>query len=159
MNETNNISSFHEVKDGIIELKRPIKNYMPAGYEYIIVFQETLEKVLTYDLNKTEMKVFVFILSQVGFENNLIMPGLQSLCAFKINDYKTNVSNAFKKLHELNIIIKEPIEFTKSFKYRINYELCAKDKGLEIKDKRNRDKKNNPINENQTNMFNEYKNF
>jgi hypothetical protein len=49
-------------------------------------------------------------------------------------------------LEGYNIIIKEPIEFTRSYRYRINYELAAKDKGSEIKDKHENDKKTNPIN-------------
>ena len=140
------ISTFHTPnEDGQIELKRKPKNYMPAGYEYIIVFQETLDRVLTYSLNSTELKVFIYVLSQVGFENSLIMPGLQSRCAKAIGDYQPNVSKALKKLEAFNIIIKEPIEDTRSFKFRINYSLVAKDKGSEIKDKHKFDTKNNPL--------------
>ncbi len=141
------ISSYHVPdNNNAIEIKRPVKHYLPAGLEYVIIFQSTLEKVLTYNLNKTELKVFMFVLSQVGFENNLVMPGLQSLCAAKTGTRQPHVSSALKMLESLNIIIKEPIEFTRSFRYRINYELAAKDKGSEIKDKHENDKKNNPIN-------------
>lgn len=139
-------SSFHTPdENNSIEIKRTVRNYMPKGYEYIIVFQETLEKVLSYNLGKTELKVFMFVLSQVGFENNLMMPGLQGLCAKKTGTYQSHVSNALAKLEFLNIIIKEPIEFTKSYRYRINYELAAKDKGSVIKNKHESDKKGNPI--------------
>ena len=141
------ISSYHTPdENNSIEIKRPVKNYLPAGLEYVIIFQSTLEKVLTYNLGKTELKVFMFVLSQVGFENNLVMPGLQSLCAGKTGTHQSHVSKALKILESLNIIIKEPIEFTRSFRYRINYELAAKDKGSEIKGKHESDKKNNPIN-------------
>ena len=139
------ISTFHKAYNGVVEIKKTPKNYIPAGLEYVIVFQETLEKILTYDLNKTEMKVFIYILSQVKIENNLEMVGLQSRCSKIIKDYQANVSSALKKLIELGIIIREPIEFTKSYRYRVNYSLCAKDKGSEIKEKHRADKKDNPI--------------
>lgn len=149
------ISTFHTPNsNGQIEIKRAVKHYMPSGYEYIIVFQETLERVLTYSLNSTELKVFIYVLSQVGFENSLIMPGLQNRCAKSIGDYQPNVSKALKKLENFNIIIKEPIEHTKSFLFRINYELVAKDKGSEIKEKHAKDKKNNPIQSDLLNLFN-----
>ena len=56
-----------------------------------------------------------------------------------------NFKFILKKLIELGIIIREPIEFTKSYRYRVNYSLCAKDKGSEIKEKHRADKKDNPI--------------
>jgi predicted transcriptional regulator len=58
---------------------------------------------------------------------------------------RSNVSTAFKKLIDCNIVIKEQIEYTKSYRYRINYELCAKDKGSEIKEKQKTDKNQNPM--------------
>jgi DNA-binding MarR family transcriptional regulator len=141
------ISTYHTPNEkGEIELKRQIKNYLPAGLEYVIIFQSTLEKVLSYGLNKAEAKVFMYVLSQVGFENDLTMPGLQTRCAKIIQEHQPNVSKALRKLEGYNIIIKEPIEFTRSYRYRINYELAAKDKGSEIKDKHENDKKTNPIN-------------
>ena len=140
------ISSYHiPNENGEIELKRQVRNYLPAGVEFVIIFQETLEKVLTYSLNSIEMKVFVYLLSQVGFENNLEMPGLQNRCAKKIDSHQPHVSKALKKLETFNIIIKEPIEDTKSYRFRINYSLAAKDKGSEIKEKHKNDVKNNPM--------------
>jgi len=140
------ISTLHTPNEnGQIELIRPKKNYLPAGVEYVIIFQETLEKVLSYELNGVETKVFVYILSQVGFENNLEMPGLQNRCAKFIGSHQPNVSKALKKLELLNIIVKEEIEHTKSYRFRINYSLAAKDKGSEIIGKHKNDTKNKPI--------------
>lgn len=140
------ISTYHTPNEnGQIELKRQYKNYLPAGIEFVIVFQETLEKVLTYSLNSIEMKVFVYILSQVGFENNLEMPGLQSRCAKKIDSHQPHVSKALQKLEFHKIIVKEAIEDSKQYRFRINYSLAAKDKGSEIKEKHKNDVKNNPM--------------
>lgn len=145
--------TYHTPKDGTIELHREQRHYMPKGYEYIVVFQQTLEHVLTYELNKTELKTFNFVMSQVGFENNLVMPALAELCAKKTGAYRQNVSKALKRLSELNIIVREPIEHTKTFRYRINYALCAKDKGSEIAKKFIKDREENPIIANQTSLF------
>jgi len=142
----------HPVIDGEVTINREERHYMPKGYEYILVFQQTLEHVLSYDLNKTELKVFVFVLSQVGFENNLVMPGLQELCAKRTGTHQPHVSAALKQLEKLNIIVKEKITDTKSFRYRINYSIAAKTKGYLIKEKFEEDKKNNPL---QTTLFDE----
>ena len=143
---SNQISTYHSPNEnGQIELIRQQRNYLPAGMEYVIIFQETLEKVLSYNLNGVETKVFIYILSQVGFENNLEMPGLQMRCAKFIGSHQPNISKALKRLELHNIIVKEEIEYTKFYRYRVNYQLAAKDKGSAIKDKQKKDIKNNPI--------------
>jgi len=141
----NTIVTFHEPKNGTIELHREMRHYMPKGYEYILIFQQTLENVLTYDLSKIEMKVFIFVLSQVGFDNNLVMPGLQELCAKRINSYQPDISKALKKLADMKILIKESLPDTRSYRYRVNYSLCAKTKGENVKENFSKDLRNNPI--------------
>lgn len=143
--------------EGNITLHRPKKNFMPKGYEYIIVFQETLEHVLTYELNKTELKTFNFILSRVGFENELVMPSLAELCANRTGSYRQHVSKALLRLNDLKIIVREPLPHSKSYRYRINFQLAAKDKTEVIKDNFFKDKKDNEIkpNPNQTALFTE----
>ena len=153
MGKDNQIVSFHKPdEDGVIELRGTPKNHIPKGYDYIILFQKTLENVLTYDLSKSEIKTFVFILSQTGFDNNLVMPGLQSLCSKRIKTNQAHISRALKKLRDLNIIVREKIEDTKSYRYRINYALCAKTNGENIKSFVRADEKDNPI-KNQMEMF------
>jgi DNA-binding MarR family transcriptional regulator len=142
---SNTLVSFHEPVDGKIELHREQRHYMPKGYEYIILFQQTLENVLTYKLNKVELSVFMFVLSQVGFENNLIMPGLQQLCAKRTCTHQPDVSKALRKLCGMNIIIKENLPDTKSFRYRVNYSLVAKTTGANITPRFHEDRKIQPI--------------
>jgi hypothetical protein len=149
----NTIITIHEPdSNNNIYLHRKKRNFMPKGKDYVLLFQQSLKLILKHKgkdgkgLSKSTLKTFIFIISEIGFGNSLEMPGFAQRCAAETNEHRSNIAAAIKILTDLKIIIKEKIEHTNAYRYRINYTLCAKDEIEEIISMHNHDNKENQLN-------------
>ena len=107
--------------------------------DFFFMFQKSLELIASCEeLNGTDLKVFMFLLSQLDFENYISVTQKRIVEHTKIK--QQNVSSALTKLTKLNIIEKIPLDDLKG--YRLNPSYAWKGKISEFqKDEKERKKR------------------
>ena len=107
--------------------------------DFFFMFQKSLELIASCEeLNGTDLKVFMFLLSQLDFENYIRVTQKRITEHTKIK--QPNVSSALTKLTKLNIIEKVTLDNLKA--YRLNPSYAWKGKISEFqKDEKERKKR------------------
>jgi len=85
---------------------------------WMVMFQEALEKIAKMDLTKDAHRVFIFMLSQMSFDNYALISQAQMARILSID--KANLSRAVKELKGQGIIVTSDKTPGRSLAYRIN---------------------------------------
>lgn len=96
----------------------PSNNRQHFKENWMVMFQEALEKIAKMNLSKDAHRVFMFMLSQMSFDNYALISQAHMSEILLID--KGNLSRAIKELKKQNILVTSDKTPGKSLAYRIN---------------------------------------
>lgn len=118
-----------EILDGV-KAWVPIEKPKAFRENWVVMFQESLEAIAVMNLTKNAHRVFLFMLSQMAFDNYAMIS--QADIGRRLQIDKGDVSKAIKELKGQNILVSTDKTPGRSLAYRINSHSAWKGKTKEF---------------------------